>query len=319
MQWYLQQVCSYQAAHGVRLVDYLDLHYYPQGDGVVDFSDPPNGSETAIIAARRLRSLKELNDSAWDSESWLSDLGNSAPWHYSRPNLIPRVRAWIDASCQAPACRSASTTGGGRRCQQRSGSGRSAGHLCPRRCRHGGTLGGARDRVLVERAFRLYLDFDGGGGHVSGHSTRASSASIDALGAYAIHQPGAHVMLLLFNKATTATTAAVNLGTHLSGPWQLYQFGGSNDIALVASGTLDGTRHQPGESPVAIGKPADPAPIPIASLPTASISASRHVRQGVRAWRSVPLVRGCGEQHGSNEGATPMPRLAIVNADRAAC
>ena len=48
-------------------------------------------------------------------------------------------------------------------------------------------------------------------------------------------------MLLLFNKATTATTAAVNLGTHLSGPWQLYQFSGSSDIALVASGTLDGT------------------------------------------------------------------------------
>jgi hypothetical protein len=242
VQWYLQQVCSYQAAHGVRLVDYLDLHYYPQGDGVVDFSDPPNGSETAIISARRLRSLKELNDPAWDSESWLSDLGNSAPWHYSRPNLIPRVRAWIDASCPGTGLSISEYNWGA---DNGASSALAQAEALAIFAREGVDMAARwvapETGSLVERAFRLYLDFDGSGGHVSGHSTRASSASIDALGAYAIHQPGAHVMLLLFNKATTATTAAVNLGTHLSGPWQLYQFSGSSDIALVASGTLDGT------------------------------------------------------------------------------
>ena len=33
--WYLQQMKAYEQAHGVRLVDYLDLHYYPQADGVL--------------------------------------------------------------------------------------------------------------------------------------------------------------------------------------------------------------------------------------------------------------------------------------------
>lgn len=70
VKWYLGKVCEYQAQNGVRLVDVLDLHYYPQGQGVVDFSDPPNGSETATVSARRLRSLKELYDANWESESW---------------------------------------------------------------------------------------------------------------------------------------------------------------------------------------------------------------------------------------------------------
>ena len=99
VKWYLGKVCEYQAQNGVRLVDVLDLHYYPQGQGVVDFSDPPNGSETATVSARRLRSLKELYAANWESESWVADLGNDPTWHYSRPNLIPRVRAWIDEEC----------------------------------------------------------------------------------------------------------------------------------------------------------------------------------------------------------------------------
>ena len=32
--WYLQQMKAYEQAHGVRILDYLDLHYYPQATGV---------------------------------------------------------------------------------------------------------------------------------------------------------------------------------------------------------------------------------------------------------------------------------------------
>lgn len=67
----------------------------------------PNGSATHIVsdaddattAARRLGSLKELYDPAWVTTSWIADLGDDATWHYSKPNLIPRVRAWIDQYC----------------------------------------------------------------------------------------------------------------------------------------------------------------------------------------------------------------------------
>lgn len=96
--WYLQQVCANPLAGGRRLVDYLDLHYYPQGSNIaLSNSEDSNGSNGTF--ERRLRSLKELYDPAWVSESWISDLGDTDANHYSKPGLLPRVRAWIDQYC----------------------------------------------------------------------------------------------------------------------------------------------------------------------------------------------------------------------------
>lgn len=240
VQWYLQQVCSYESTHGVRLIDYLDLHYYPQGGGVVDFSDPPNGSETTAISARRLRSLKELNDPGWTSESWLSDLGNSAPWHYSRPNLIPRVRAWIDSSCPGTGLSISEYNWGA---DNGASSALAQAEALAIFAREGVDMAARwvapAAGSLVERAFRLYLDFDGNGARVEGESARATSANVDALGAYAIDKPGVHTMILLFNKVPSSTTAALNLGVRLTGPWKLYQFSATSDVSLVDSGTID--------------------------------------------------------------------------------
>ena len=240
VQWYLQQVCSYESAHGVRLVDYLDLHYYPQGDGVVDFYDPPNGSETPTVSARRLRSLKELNEPGWDSESWLSDLGNSTPWHYSRPNLIPRVRAWIDSSCPGTGLSISEYNWGA---DNGASSALAQAEALAIFAREGVDMAARwvapAAGSLVERAFRLYLDFDGHGARVEGESARATSANVDALGAYAIRKPGVRTMILLFNKSTSSTTAAVNLGSRLTGPWKLYQFTAMSDVSLVDSGIID--------------------------------------------------------------------------------
>ena len=58
----------------------LDLHYYPQGQNVALSDD-----DSPATAARRLRSLKELYDPAWVSESWISDLGDTDANHYDKP------------------------------------------------------------------------------------------------------------------------------------------------------------------------------------------------------------------------------------------
>ncbi len=242
VKWYLQQVCSYQAQHGVRLVDYLDLHYYPQGADIVDFSDPPNGSETTAVSARRLRSLKELHDLNWGSESWLSDLGNSPPWHYSRPNLIPRVRAWIDEACPGTGLSISEYNWGA---DNGASSALAQAEILAIFAREGVDLAARwiapQTGSLVERAFRLFLNFDGAGSRVQGESVRATSVNADVLGAYAISQRGSRHFILLFNKATSSTTAAIDLGAGMSGRWQLHQFTAANDLALVASGNLEGT------------------------------------------------------------------------------
>lgn len=54
LEWYTGKVCEYERQNGVRLVDYIDIHYYPQG------GESLNSDERTEIAALRLRSTKSL-------------------------------------------------------------------------------------------------------------------------------------------------------------------------------------------------------------------------------------------------------------------
>jgi hypothetical protein len=79
--WYLQQMQAYQQQHGVRILDYLDLHFYPQASGV---ALSPAGSTTT--QALRLRSTQALWNPNYVDESWINE-----PVY-----LIPRMRQWVD-------------------------------------------------------------------------------------------------------------------------------------------------------------------------------------------------------------------------------
>ena len=84
--WYLEQAKAWETAHGARLLDYLDVHYYPQADGRRAPTD-----ESAATSALRLRTLKSLYDPTYLDESWIgTDVGQAV-------YLIPRMKAWIAA------------------------------------------------------------------------------------------------------------------------------------------------------------------------------------------------------------------------------
>ncbi len=87
--WYLQQMQAYEQAHGVRLVDYLDLHYYPAADGVA-----LSGAGSAATQALRLRSTRSLWDPGYVDESWIG----SAGWQSGIVQLIPRMKGWVTAN-----------------------------------------------------------------------------------------------------------------------------------------------------------------------------------------------------------------------------
>ena len=90
--WHLQQVRAHEQATGTRLVDVLDVHFYPQANGVALSND-----ESAGTAAVRLRSVKLLHDAAYRDESWIMQ----------PVRLVPRLREMIDA--HAPGLRLAIT------------------------------------------------------------------------------------------------------------------------------------------------------------------------------------------------------------------
>ena len=81
--WYLAQLRDAERSSGRRLLDYFDLHYYPQADGV---ALAPAGD--AATQARRLRSTRSLWDPTYHDESWIDE----------PVRLIPRMRDWVAAN-----------------------------------------------------------------------------------------------------------------------------------------------------------------------------------------------------------------------------
>ena len=91
LPWFLEQVAAADAASGRRSLDYLDIHYYPEG--VFD------GGSTPAEAAQRLRATRSLWDPGYVDESWIG-LGDPVPFDQPLPDrvqLIPRMKALIDA------------------------------------------------------------------------------------------------------------------------------------------------------------------------------------------------------------------------------
>src|SRR5262245_53529310 len=71
LAWLLQQVRQYQLSSGIRVLDYLDNHYYPQGGEYS--SDETNG-----LDAMRLRSVKSLYDPTYvGKKETETSIGNS--------------------------------------------------------------------------------------------------------------------------------------------------------------------------------------------------------------------------------------------------
>lgn len=232
--WYLQQICTHPLTGGGHVVDYLDLHYYPQGTNVALSDD-----DSTPTAARRLASLKELYDGNWVSDSWIADLGDADANHYDKPNLIPRVRAWIDQYC--PGTRLAITEYNWGNDNTASGAVAQA-ELFGIFAREGVDVASrwvapaANSRA--ERAFTLFLNYDGNGAAVTGNSVAASSSAPDTLGAYAF-QSGAKTWVLLTNKTASSHDATVQFAQIHDGPWKLYGFDASHVVHVMASGVLD--------------------------------------------------------------------------------
>ncbi|MEM8858744.1 MAG: glycoside hydrolase family 44 protein, partial [Chloroflexota bacterium] len=81
LEWYLQQMATYELENGTRILDYLDLHYYPQAENV---TLKPAGD--LATQQRRLRTTRSLWDPNYGDESWILE-----PVY-----LLPRMHSWVN-------------------------------------------------------------------------------------------------------------------------------------------------------------------------------------------------------------------------------
>lgn len=89
IEWYLDRAKAAEASAGKRLVDYLDLHWYPEAQGGGQRVIDENNSD-AVVAARE-QAPRSLWDQDYKESSWIvkDALGDKAI------TLVPRLRAKI--------------------------------------------------------------------------------------------------------------------------------------------------------------------------------------------------------------------------------
>lgn len=78
--WFLQQAKNRDTKAGRRILDVLDVHYYPQGQGLY------GQAHDADAQKRRLRATRSLWDAAYPDESWIGE----------PIRLLPRLKEWVN-------------------------------------------------------------------------------------------------------------------------------------------------------------------------------------------------------------------------------
>ena len=81
LPWYLQQLADHEKRTGVRVLDLVDVHFYPQAPGVYGGGERTDSEGAAL----RIRSTRSFWDPSYRDESWIKE----------HVNLIPRLKDWI--------------------------------------------------------------------------------------------------------------------------------------------------------------------------------------------------------------------------------
>lgn len=231
LEWYLQQMKAYDTAHQQRILDYLDVHFYPQ-NGV--FS---TGAGNAATQALRLRSTRALWDPAYTDESWINE-----PVY-----LIPRLRAWVQADY--PGTRVALSEYSWGAAGSLNGALAEADLLgiFGREQLDLAALWTAPDPTEpMAYAFRMYRNYDGAGSAFGETSIQATSSDQGQLAIYAAQRgKDAAVTLVIINKTGGALSSHVSLsGFSPAGTARAYRYSASNlnavehlpDLGITAGG-----------------------------------------------------------------------------------
>jgi mannan endo-1,4-beta-mannosidase len=193
VDYYLDRMRQSEQSGGRKLLDALDVHWYPEARGDHRITD--TDATTAKDAAARVQAPRTLWDSTYHEDSWVAQyLSQYLP-------ILPRLRRSIDqyypgtklALTEYNFGGGASISGGLAQADVLGIFGRSGVYLA--------TIWGIGTSDLYASAgFKLYRDYDGRGGTFGATSVRAYTSDVDRSSAYASVDDGSgsplHVILI---------------------------------------------------------------------------------------------------------------------------
>lgn len=225
LDWYLQQMRAYEQANGARILDYLDIHFYPQNGVALS----PAGDAT--MQALRLRSTRALWDPTYADESWINQ---TAEGPYVR--LIPRMRDWVNNNYPGTKIALGEYNWGA--LDDINGALAQA-DILGIFGRESLDLAALWDPPTSAQpgafAFRMYRNYDGAAKKFGDVSVRAASTDQGQLAIYAAQRSSDNALtLMMINKTTSMLTSTVSLnGFAPSGNAQVYRYDANNLIAIV--------------------------------------------------------------------------------------
>jgi len=206
---YLDQMSAAATVAGIRLVDYLDVHWYPEATGggtrITD-----NGTGAAEVAARE-QAPRSLWDPGYVETSWITD---PTGYNYGPIDLIPTLKAKVAAHYPGTKIGISEWNYGGG--TDISGAIATADVL---------GIFGQQDVGLADlwplngtesftyTAFRAFRNYDGAGGTFGDISVPATSSNVPLATVYASLSSSdpKKVVIVAINKGTTAKSAAIKL------------------------------------------------------------------------------------------------------------
>jgi hypothetical protein len=237
---YLQQMAAYDSANHTRLLDYFDLHYYPQTPGV---ALSPAGD--AAIQAKRLASTRSLWDPSFVDDSWIPSTGEATAVNGVGVNgaiqLLPRMRDWVAKNY--PGTKLAISEYNWGALDSMNGAltqadvlgifGREGLDLATLWAAPAANQPGAF-------AFRMYRNYNGQGAAFGDTSVRASSADQGQLAIYAARRGSDGALtLMIVNKSAASLTSQLTLaGFTSSGTAQMYRYSAANAQQIVKQADL---------------------------------------------------------------------------------
>ena len=198
--WYLRQLAKHERETGVRLLDVLDVHFYPAAEGMYG-SDARVDREGADL---RLRSTRALWDPTYRDESWIKE----------PIELIPRLKRWVAENYPGRKISIGEWSFGA---EAHISGGLATAEALGRFGQQGLDAafywGGPKAGTPTFWAFRAYRNFDGAGGRfldLSLPTREGEKLSLFASGDSA----GTHIVAVLVNTdATFAVNARIDLGS----------------------------------------------------------------------------------------------------------
>ncbi len=206
LDYYLDQMKLAEQAAGKRLVDGLDLHWYPEAQGGgVRIVDP--GATPTLVTARE-QAPRSLWDSTYSETSWIVQSSTHAPI-----NLLPRMKAKIAA--HYPGTKLSFTEwnyGGGATISGVIASADVLG-IFGRDGVDMAMMWPMGDESFTYNAFKIFRSYDGQGKAFGDTSVQATTTDVPSSSVYASIDSGnvARMVLVAINKATTDKIAGIRI------------------------------------------------------------------------------------------------------------